>query len=159
LLAAQYSFGLLPLIRSGGKVHRIGLIFTPVKALEMAGQDPENPAVRMFVHTLRELGYVEGSNLALERRCAEGKYGRFSEIVRKLVSLNADVIVTITNPMTKSGKGGDAHNPYGHGCQRRSRRKRTGPEPGSATWKRYRPQPRYGSRYRCEASSLKRSFP
>ena len=70
----------------------------------MAGQEPVNPSVRVFVHTLRELGYVEGSNLALERRSAEGKYERFPEIVRELVSLKADIIVTITNPMTKAAK-------------------------------------------------------
>jgi putative tryptophan/tyrosine transport system substrate-binding protein len=86
------------------KVRRVGLIFTSAKPYEMAGQDPINPAVRMFVHTLQELGYVEGSNLALERRSAEGKYERFSEIVRELVSLNAHVIVTITNPMTRAAK-------------------------------------------------------
>jgi len=82
------------------KVHRVGLIFTSSKPSEMAGQ----PADRMFVHTLRDLGYVEGSNLVLERRSAEGKYERFSEIVRELVSFNADVIVTSTNPMTRAAK-------------------------------------------------------
>jgi ABC-type uncharacterized transport system substrate-binding protein len=86
------------------KVHRVGLIFTSSKPSEMAGQNPINPSVRMFVHTLRELGYVEGSNLVLERRSAEGKFERFTEIVRELVSLNADVIVTITNPMTRAAK-------------------------------------------------------
>jgi putative tryptophan/tyrosine transport system substrate-binding protein len=70
----------------------------------MAGQDPINPAVRMFVHTLRALGYVEGSNIALERRSAEGQYERFAEIVRELVLLEVDVIVTITNAMTQAAR-------------------------------------------------------
>jgi putative ABC transport system substrate-binding protein len=70
----------------------------------MAGQDPINPAARMFVHTLREHGYVEGSNLALERRSAEGHYERFPEIVRELVLLEVDVIVTITNAMTHAAR-------------------------------------------------------
>jgi len=87
-----------------GRVHRVALIFTSAKPSEMAGQDPINPAVRMFVHTLRELGYVEGSNLALERRSAEGQYERFSQIVRELVLLEVDVIVTITNAMTHAAR-------------------------------------------------------
>jgi putative ABC transport system substrate-binding protein len=87
-----------------GSVHRVGLVFTSAKPSEMAGQDPINPAVRMFVHTLRELGYVEGSNIALERRSAEGQYERFSQIVRELVLLEVDVIVTITNAMTHAAR-------------------------------------------------------
>src|SRR5262245_42399493 len=87
-----------------GRVYRVALIFTSATPSEMAGPDPINPAVRMFVHTLRELGYVEGSNLALERRSAEGQYERFAQIVRELVLLEVDVIVTITNAMTHAAR-------------------------------------------------------
>lgn len=85
-----------------GKVYRVGLIVTlsPVSAL--LGPDPINPAVRAFVHGLRALGYVEGKNLALEFRSAEGKFERFPDIVRELISLKVDVIVTVTNPMTQA---------------------------------------------------------
>jgi putative ABC transport system substrate-binding protein len=107
-----------------GRLRRVGLIFTSAKPAEMAGDDPANPAVWMFVHTLRELGYVEGTNLVLERRSAEGKYERFPEIVRELVSLKTDVIVTIANPMTHAAKEvtrtvpivmGVSANPVGEG--------------------------------------------
>ena len=36
-----------------------------VPVSEMAGSDPIHPLVRSFVHTLRDLGYVEGRNLVL----------------------------------------------------------------------------------------------
>jgi putative ABC transport system substrate-binding protein len=47
---------------------------------------------------------VEGENLILEWRSAEGRFERFPDIVRELVSLNVDVIVTVTTPMTKAAK-------------------------------------------------------
>ena len=53
-----------------GNVHRVGL------ATLFAGPDPINPAARTFVHGLRDLGYVEGHNLVLERRSAEGRIER-----------------------------------------------------------------------------------
>jgi putative ABC transport system substrate-binding protein len=54
---------------------------------------------------LRLLGYVEGQNLILERRSAEGRFERFGAIVSELVSLKADVIVTAGDPMAKVAKG------------------------------------------------------
>jgi putative ABC transport system substrate-binding protein len=46
---------------------------------------------------LRALGYVEGQNLVLERRSAEGRFERFGEIVAELVSRKVDVIVTVSS--------------------------------------------------------------
>jgi putative ABC transport system substrate-binding protein len=46
------------------------------------------------VHALRDLGYIEGRNLVLERRSAEGRYERFGEIVAELIGRKVDVIVT-----------------------------------------------------------------
>jgi putative tryptophan/tyrosine transport system substrate-binding protein len=69
----------------------------------MAGPDPEQPSVRAFVHALRDLGYVEGQNLILERRSAEGHPERYREIFEDLVRLNVDVIVTVA-PMIWEAK-------------------------------------------------------
>src|SRR6266568_6290438 len=77
-----------------GKVYRVGLIFTTSPVSEMAGPEPVNPSARVFVRALRTLGYVEGQNLILERRSAEGRYERFGDIVAELVRANVDVIVT-----------------------------------------------------------------
>jgi putative tryptophan/tyrosine transport system substrate-binding protein len=85
-----------------GKVHRVGVIASTSPVSEMVGADPIHPLIRAFVHTLRDLGYVEGRNLVLEHRSAEGKFERFPEIVRELVSIKVDVIVTVTTPMTRA---------------------------------------------------------
>jgi ABC-type uncharacterized transport system substrate-binding protein len=47
-----------------------------------------------FVQRLRELGWVEGHNLAIEYRWAEGHTDRFGEMVAELVRLKVDLIVT-----------------------------------------------------------------
>jgi putative tryptophan/tyrosine transport system substrate-binding protein len=76
-----------------GKVYRVGLIFTTSPVSEMAGPEPVHPSARAFMHGLRALGYVEGRNLIVERRSAEGRFERFGDIVAELVRLKTDVIV------------------------------------------------------------------
>ena len=60
------------------------------------------------VNTLREglsaLGYVEGKNIILEFRWAEGKYDRLLELVTDLIRLNVDVLVTHGTPGTQIAK-------------------------------------------------------
>jgi putative ABC transport system substrate-binding protein len=48
-----------------------------------------------FRQGLRELGYVEGRNIALEPRWAEGKYDRYPSLAADLVQLKVDVIVAV----------------------------------------------------------------
>src|SRR5262249_7841970 len=91
--------------QQGGKVYRVGVIATTSPVSELAGLEPANPAVRAFVQGLRVLGYVEGQNLILERRSAEGRLERFGAIIAELIGLKADVIVTAGDPMTKVAKG------------------------------------------------------
>ena len=76
------------------KVYRVGFMFTTSSVSEMAGPEPVHPLARALVQGLRVLGYVEGQNLILERRSAEGRFERLREIVAELVRLKADVIVT-----------------------------------------------------------------
>jgi hypothetical protein len=47
----------------------------------------------VFVKGLRDLGYVEGKNIAFVFRTAEGKYERYSNVLAELVHLNVDIIV------------------------------------------------------------------
>ena len=60
------------------------------------------------VSTLREglsaLGYVEGKNIILEFRWAEGKYDQLLELVTDLIRLNVDVLVTHGTPGTQTAK-------------------------------------------------------
>src|SRR3979490_1213237 len=53
---------------------------------------------------LRDLGYVEGRNIVIEFRWAEGKYDRLSDLVAELIRLNVDVIVTHRTPGTRTAK-------------------------------------------------------
>ena len=68
------------------KIWRIGYLSAFDAATESARSEPIRRA-------LRELGYVEGQNIATEYRYAEGKQDRFPELVAELVRLKADIIV------------------------------------------------------------------
>jgi putative ABC transport system substrate-binding protein len=87
-----------------GRVYRVALVFTTSPVSEMAGSDPIHPLARSFLQGLRALGYEQGQNLMMEPRSAEGKFERFPEIIRELVSIKVDVIVTVANPMTQAAR-------------------------------------------------------
>jgi ABC-type uncharacterized transport system substrate-binding protein len=57
-----------------------------------------------FRQGLRELGYVEGQNIVLEPRWAEGQYARYPALVADLVRLKAGVIVVVGGTATKAAK-------------------------------------------------------
>ena len=56
---------------------------------------PPRPASRPFKQALRELGWVEGQNLAIAARYAEGRTERLPELAADLVSLKVEVIVVV----------------------------------------------------------------
>lgn len=57
-----------------------------------------------FRQGMRELGYVEGKNLIIEWRSAEGKYERLPGLVMELVNAKVDVIVVAGNPAAKAAQ-------------------------------------------------------
>jgi putative ABC transport system substrate-binding protein len=69
------------------KVHRIGFLGNSTAPLEANLVEP-------FRQGLRERGYVEGQDVVIEYRWAEGKFERFPELVADLIRLPVDVIVT-----------------------------------------------------------------
>ena len=72
--------------QQAAKIARIGYL-----TVDMAA----NPHVReAFLQGLRDLGYVEGRNVVIEYRDAEGKFERLPARVAELVALKVDVIVT-----------------------------------------------------------------
>lgn len=81
-----------------GKVRRIGFLGTG----SAAGMAAWVEALRAG---LRELGYVEGRNLSIEYRWADGKYERTPELAAELVRLNVEVLVTHGTPGTLAAKG------------------------------------------------------
>ena len=77
--------------QQAGKVYRVGFLGNSSAALEANLVGP-------FREGLRELGYVEGRNIVIEYRWAEGKYERFPALIAELAALNVDVIVTAGTP-------------------------------------------------------------
>ncbi len=57
-----------------------------------------------FLHGMRELGYVEGKNLAIEARYADGQYERLPALAAELVRLNIDVIVATPSPAIRAAQ-------------------------------------------------------
>jgi len=81
--------------------YRVAFILTTTPVREMAGPDPIHGPFRAFVHALRDLGYVEGRNLILERRSAQGRFERLGEITAALVQSKTDVIVVINTQVAQ----------------------------------------------------------
>ena len=85
--------------QQGKKVWRIGVL---------AGSPPTTPEAsrpwEALMQGLRELGYVEGQNLAVERRWAEGRAERYHELAAELVAWKPDVIVVAFTPSVSAAK-------------------------------------------------------
>lgn len=79
------------------KSYRIGV-------LEIVEESANVANLTAFREGLRELGYVEGQNFALEYRSADGRAERFSDLASELVRLNVDVIVTRGTPAALAAK-------------------------------------------------------
>jgi putative tryptophan/tyrosine transport system substrate-binding protein len=80
------------------KVYRIGILAGSAQAF---GWQLRNEALQQG---LRELGYVEGQNVILEYRYAEGNVARFPELAAELVRLNVDLIVASGQPGVLAAK-------------------------------------------------------
>ena len=64
-----------------------------------------------FRQGLRELGYVEGKNIVIEFRSADGKLERLPAIAAELVHLKVDVIVSTGSTITRAAKQATATIP------------------------------------------------
>jgi putative tryptophan/tyrosine transport system substrate-binding protein len=86
LVAMLLAFGSLVAAQQPTKVPRIGYISSGNPASESTRAE----AIRL---ALRERGYIEGQNIAIEYRYAEGKIDRFPELAAELVRIKVDIIV------------------------------------------------------------------
>jgi putative ABC transport system substrate-binding protein len=77
--------------RAQPKIPRIGFMGNSTAALEAN-------LVDAFREGLRELGYEEGRNIAIEYRWADGKYDHFPVLVAELIAAKVDAIVTAGTP-------------------------------------------------------------
>ena len=68
------------------------------------GCHPPSATLDLLLQGLRDLGYAEGQNLAIEWRYSEGKAERFADLAAELVRLQVDVIVTMSTPAALAAK-------------------------------------------------------
>ena len=66
--------------------------------------DANNPNIDAFRQGLRDLGYIEGKNILIEYRYAEGKLDRVPSFVAELVQLKVDVVVSGNLPGIRAAK-------------------------------------------------------
>jgi putative ABC transport system substrate-binding protein len=83
--------------QQSGKIYRIGFLANDLAI-------PAQPAGQAFLDGLRESGFIEGKNIIIERRFAEGRADRYAELVAELVRLNVDLIVTSGDTATLAAK-------------------------------------------------------
>ena len=93
------------------KVPRIGYLSNADAATDSARAE----GIRL---ALRELGYIEGQNIAIEYRYAEGKVDRDPELAAELVRLKVDIIVVAA---------GDSDDPGGQECNQDDSHRYGGP--------------------------------
>ena len=89
------------------KVPRVGF-------LASASLDPLQSRVAAFQQGLRELGYVEGKDLAIEYRYADGNYPRLPELAAELVRLPVDVLIVEGTITTSAAMDATKAIPAGH---------------------------------------------
>jgi len=82
-----------------GRVRRIGVLLPGNSATAV-----RNPRMQAFYKALQELGWVEGQNIAFERRWAGGRDERLTDLAIELARLNVDVIVTASTHPAKAAK-------------------------------------------------------
>ena len=93
LILVSFQFGEAQ--QASGKIPRIGYLAGGLGAATRS---------ETFKQGLRDLGYVEGKNIIIEYRNAEGKIERYSDLVADLVGLKVDVIFTSSTPGALAAK-------------------------------------------------------
>jgi putative ABC transport system substrate-binding protein len=77
------------------RIYRIGLLIGASEAFAA-------PYIEIFRQALRDLGYVEGRNITIELRYADGHYDRLRVLAADLVRLKVDIVVTEGTPPTRA---------------------------------------------------------
>src|SRR5262245_21786355 len=83
--------------QQSAKGHRIGLLIGSSESFVA-------PYIATFRQALRVLGYVEGGNIAIEYRYADGDYNRLPALAADLVRRKVDIIVTEGTPPTRAAR-------------------------------------------------------
>jgi putative ABC transport system substrate-binding protein len=94
---AAAAWPLVARAQQAGKIYRIGIL-EPIPAERNAAN------LDALRKGLRDLGYVEGRNLVIEYRSADGRAERFPDLASELVRLKVDLIVTRGTPAATAAK-------------------------------------------------------
>jgi hypothetical protein len=113
------------------KVPRIGY-------LSASSASEVSPRADAFRQGLRELGYVEGKNLVIEFRYAEGKFDNLPALAAELVRLKVDVIVSVGPSVTRPAKETTATIPVVMTNDSDPCRERVRHQSSASGWKHYR---------------------
>src|SRR5205823_10143738 len=95
LCALLFAFCLSAEAQQAAKIPRVGILF-------IGGRD--QPHLEAFKQGLRERGYMEGKNIVLEYRYAEGKFDRVPALVDELVRMKVDIIVTTSSISARAAR-------------------------------------------------------
>ena len=82
--------------QQAGKIPRLGYL--------LALSPEQSSDLKAFRQGLAALGYIEGKNIIIEFRQAEGKVDRLPELAAQLVSLKVDIIVALNPPAALAAK-------------------------------------------------------
>ena len=83
--------------QQAGKVPRIGFLGT-------RSPSDTSPRLDAFRQALRELGWVEGQNIVIDYRYAEGRLDRLPDLAAELVRLKVDIILAVNTPGVAAAK-------------------------------------------------------
>jgi ABC-type uncharacterized transport system substrate-binding protein len=97
LIVAGAMWPLVAHAQQAGKIYRIGFLANDPAI-------PVQPAGQAFLDGLRESGFIEGKNVIIERRFAEGRTDQFAKLIAELIRLNVEIIVTSANDETLLAK-------------------------------------------------------
>jgi putative ABC transport system substrate-binding protein len=107
--AVIFAHSLFAQAQQPAKIPRIGILVA-------ASAFSYTSRIEALRQRLRELGFVEGKNIVIEYRYAEGKLERLPDLAAELVQLKVDVIVTAANAATLAAKKASATIPIVFGA-------------------------------------------
>lgn len=92
--------------QSAQRIYRVGILRPAARPLS-----PDDPQLAGIPNGLRELGYVQGRNLVIEQRFANGEADRLPALARELVRAKVDVIVAVAAAAVLAAKEATATIP------------------------------------------------